>query len=650
MSLVVFEHVSLNLGGRSVLQDAGFRVSERQRIGVVGPNGSGKTTLLRLIAGVMQPDSGRVVVPQGTRVGYLPQDFELNSDTALLTYVLQSAPGKATLGEAIHASEQGLLDGALDEEQTMQVAERLADLHARLAHLDAEYAEHHARAILTGLGFRPSDYDRSLREFSGGWKMRALLASLLFQKPDVLLMDEPTNHLDMPSVGWLGGFLKQYRGAFLLICHDREFLNEQIDRVLALEPDGLRSYAGNYDAFCVQREEERTVLENRARNLAREREKTEQFIDRFRAKASKASQVQSRVRALEKMQTVTVSQARKTIGFRFPPCTRSGDQVLRLEHVGKAYGDHTVLHDVNLTVRRSERIGLIGVNGAGKTTLLRMLAGELDVTRGAIHLGHNVQPSYYAQHHTEILNPADTIYDAVYAAKPDATITQVRTLLGAMLFSNDDVEKRISVLSGGERARVALARILIHCGNLLLMDEPTNHLDLDSSEALTEALQSYDGTLLFVSHNRRFIRTLATTIWNVADGTVVQYPGTLDEYLAQQSSPLTETASPANTASTSRGGSAAPRARETSPPRTTPRAQSQKRPDAEHRRRQKHIAELEQRIAQLERDQQARRAVLEDQSTYDDHERAMRLAHEFAEINQALEDVTEEWMRLQESE
>ena len=541
MSLVVFEQVSLGFGDKTIVHELDLRIGEGDRIGLIGANGSGKSTLLKLLVGEMKVDSGKITTARGLEVGWLPQDIALTGGRSLIEFVLASVPGRELLDATIIETEAALAQvqaevesGARPVEDTelMDLAIRIADLHERLTHFEMHYSEHEALKILSGLGFAPSDYVRDLAEFSGGWKMRAVLASLLFQRPDLLLLDEPTNHLDMPSVAWFGDFLSKYRKSFVLICHDREFLDEQIDRVVSFEPEGVRQYRGNYVAYRKQREEEEIVLENKARNLSREREKTEEFINRFRAQANKAKAVQSRVKALEKMDDVVLFERRKVMHLAFPPCERTGHEVVKIHGLEKAYGDHVVFPSLDLSVQRGDKIGIIGINGAGKTTLLRMIAGEIPLDAGSLEIGHKVTPGYYAQHHAESLHRELTVFQEVALQDPEAGQTRVRSILGAFLFSGDDVDKKIAVLSGGERARVALAKLLIKPGNLLLMDEPTNHLDLESSESLAESLTRYDGTLLFVSHNRSFVRTLATKIWNVHDGIVEIYPGTLDEYLA----------------------------------------------------------------------------------------------------------------------
>ncbi|MCA9608280.1 MAG: ABC-F family ATP-binding cassette domain-containing protein, partial [Myxococcales bacterium] len=494
---------------------------------------SGKTTLLRLVAGDQSPDGGEVRTARGVRVGWLPQDIEIEGGRTLLDLCTGSVPGRAEIEAELGRAEAAYTEilEAGDEEEVMDAAARLADLHERIAHFETTFSEHEAKRILAGLGFTDADHGRDIGEFSGGWKMRAVLASLLFQRPDVLLLDEPTNHLDMPSVAWFSAFLQTYRRPFVLISHDREFLNEQINRVVSLEVEGVRQFSGNYEQYVVQRAEEEVILENKATNLEREREKAMEFITRFRAKASKAKAVQSRIKALEKMESVETYRKRRVMSFSFPKTDRPGHEIVRVEHLRKAYGDHVVLPDVSLTVYRGDRIGIIGPNGAGKTTLLKLIAGEIQPSGGAIEIGHKVTPSYYAQHHAELLHEANTVYDEAAEVNRELGQTRVRTVLGSFLFSGDDVEKKVAVLSGGERARVALAKLLLDPGNLLLLDEPTNHLDLESCESLVETLDTYDGTMIFVSHNRALVRKLATKIWAVEGGEVTEYPGNLDDYM-----------------------------------------------------------------------------------------------------------------------
>jgi ATP-binding cassette subfamily F protein 3 len=660
VSLVVLDNVSLAFGGQPIVDRVGLRVGAGDRIGLIGPNGSGKTTLLRLIAGEQEPDQGAIKRAARVRIGYLPQELAVAGGRALLDFVLSSVPGRGELDQALAECEAALeaAQGGGDEEALMALAEQIAALHERLDHFERFYTEHEAARILAGLGFVTADHRRDLAEFSGGWQMRAVLAALLFQQPDLLLLDEPTNHLDLPSVAWFGGFLKAYQRAFFLISHDREFLNEQVSRVVSFEMEGVRQYSGDYEQYVRQRAEEEEVLENQAKNIQREREHMQRFVDRFRAQANKARAVQSRVKALEKLDDVETFQRRKVMRFSFPPTARAVGEVVRIEGLRKAFGDHVVFPGLDLVIRRGEKIGIIGVNGAGKTTLLKMIAGELRPDSGHIKIGNNVTPGYYAQHHADTLHREWTAYEEVSRANPDALISRVRAVLGAFLFSGDDVDKPVSVLSGGERARVALARLLINPGNLLLMDEPTNHLDLESSESLAQSLTTYDGTLVFVSHNRSLIRRLATVIWNVEDGTVEPYRGTLDEYLHSQRL-RREAAGAGVAASGAEPGAEAPAAAGGSAEAADDGAARSSRADERERKRreaelrnrryqvlgpkQKLVEQLERRITKLEEEQKQRAGELSDPAVYADEKRRNRLLGDYQAATAKLEELTGRW-------
>ncbi|MCY1063059.1 ABC-F family ATP-binding cassette domain-containing protein [Nannocystis sp. SCPEA4] len=663
MSIVVFENVSLGFGKKTIVEALNLRIGREDRIGLIGPNGSGKSTLLRMLANEQGTDRGQIRYARGVRIGYLSQDLKLGGGQTLTSFVVGSVPGRAELERQLAEAEREMAaaEQGGDEETMMTAAERLADAHTRAADFDTQYTEHEALRILAGLGFQPEDATRDLDEFSGGWKMRAVLASLLFQQPDLLLLDEPTNHLDLPSVAWFAAYLKRYRRAFVLVSHDREFLNEQIDRVVSFETEGVRQFSGDYEGYKRQRAEEEVVLENKAKNLAREREKTEQFIERFRAQANKAAAVQSRIKMLEKMEEVRLFERRQVMSFGFPPCERTGNESLRVDGLRKAYGPRVVLDGVDLSVRRGEKIGIIGVNGAGKTTLLRTIAGELQPDGGSITFGNKIKVGYYAQHHADALRSERTVFEEVAAVDPSAGQTRVRTILGAFLFSGDDVEKPIRVLSGGERARVALAKLLLKPGNLLLMDEPTNHLDLESSESLAESLKTYDGTLLFVSHNRSFVRALATRIWDVEGGKVETYPGTLDEYMDSSRRRREGESTPTRAPAPARALEHAPKGRSEQTGRNdkvqTDRAEPPK-PGREARRREaerrsernrllgplrKRVTAMEGEIATLEAEQRRRSALLADPATYADNARRSELLDGYRRDATALEELTARW-------
>jgi ATP-binding cassette subfamily F protein 3 len=650
MSLLVIEDAHLSFGGQTVFDGLGLRIAEGDRIGLIGPNGSGKTTLLRVIAGEQAVDTGLVQRARRLRIGYLPQDIAVAGGRPLAEFVLASVPGRASLdtelSEVEAELEAGHRGGALGDDEAMELAARIADIHERIDHFEQFFAEHEALRVLAGLGFRADERTRDIGELSGGWKMRAVLASLLFQRPDVLLLDEPTNHLDMPSVAWLSGFLQRYARAFVLISHDREFLDEQVARIASFEPEGFRQYSGNYAQYERQRAEEEQILHNQARNQERERERLERFVERFKAKASKARQAQSKAKQLARLDPIEIVPTRQTMRIRFPDIPRTVSEVVRVEGLRKAYGDHVVFPGIDLHVQRGEKIGIIGPNGAGKTTLLRMLAGEIPHDGGTIRIGSDVTVGYYAQHHADTLRADATAFEEVAAANRAASITQVRSLLGAFLFKGDAVDKPVAVLSGGERARVALARLLIKPGSLLLMDEPTNHLDLASSEALAESFVEYGGTLVFVSHNRSLVRKLATRIWNIEDGAVETYPGTLDEYMYSCRVRLEQGGSqPApGPAAAADAAAAAPRTRRDED-------KQRKRREAEERQRrsrvigplQKKVDELEARIAALEAEQAERSALLSDAGVYADAARRDGLLRAFREGQDKLDELGARW-------
>jgi ATP-binding cassette, subfamily F, member 3 len=649
MSLVVLDEVSLFFADRMIFDAASVRLGHGDRIGLIGPNGSGKTTLLKVIAGEQEVDDGKVTRANGVRIGWLPQDLAIAGGRSLIDMILSSVPGRAELDGRLAAAEAELEDAArsgAEEAVLLDAAADIAELHDRIDHFERFFGEHEALTILAGLGFSPGEETRDIGEFSGGWKMRGVLAGLLFQRPDVLMLDEPTNHLDMPSVAWFSDFLKRWNRCFLLISHDREFLNEQITRVVSLELEGIRTYPGNYEKYLEQRAEEETILAGKAKNLAAERERLTSFINRFRAQANKAKAVQSRVKWLEKMESVETYQKRGVMRFSFPPTSRTVADVIRVEGLKKAYGEHVVFPGVDLTVRRGEKIGIIGVNGAGKTTLLRMLAGELPHDAGQIRIGNGVEVGYYAQHHADTLDLGATVYEVVQRAAPDTPPARVRSILGAFMFSGDDTDKPVKVLSGGEKARVALARLLVAPGNLLLMDEPTNHLDLASSESLAASLGTFDGTLVFVSHNRSLIRTLATKIWNVEDQRVEIYPGTLDEYMYSMAQRRIAIATAENAPRRDvRGAVPAPAVKS----RDDDKARKRREAEARQKRSvklgplEKSVAQLEERISVVEAEQKARSAELADPSVYDEAPRRNKLLSDYQAASDKLEELTARW-------
>ncbi len=480
--MIALETVSKGYGGQELLRECSWRVGRGERIGLVGPNGAGKTTLCRILAGVEEPDEGRVHLDSGVTVGYLPQEVAGGIDRTVLAEALS---GFDEVWE-LEAELERLAEAMARPDADPGLTDRYGEVQHRFEALGGYRLEAEAKMILGGLGFAPAGLHRPLGEFSGGWRMRAALARLLLLRPDLLLLDEPTNHLDLESLGWLENFLASYDGSVVIVSHDRYFLNRMVTSIAELAAGEVEVYPGDYDHFLVEREARRALIEARARNQAKRIEEIERFIDRFRYKATKARQVQSRIKMLEKVERIEMDGDARKIHFRFPQPPRTGRIVMRLDGVRKAYGDNVVYAGVNFTAERAERIALVGVNGAGKSTLLKMLAGVLPPDAGERALGAHVEVHYYAQHQLDALDPAHTVLEEIEGAAPDATHTRLRTILGSFLFGGDAVDKRVAVLSGGEKARLALAKMLVRPAALLCMDEPTNHLDLASKEVLEE--------------------------------------------------------------------------------------------------------------------------------------------------------------------
>jgi ATP-binding cassette subfamily F protein 3 len=523
--VIQLEGVAKAYGGQHLFRDLTWRIGRGERIGLVGPNGVGKTTLCRILAGEEEPDAGRVTRDRGTTLGYLPQE-------------VAATPHGTVLGEALAGftevwaleREMAEVGAALETRPTETLTARYGELQHRFEALGGYRLETEAKAILGGLGFRATELERSLAEFSGGFRMRAALARLLLSRPSVLLLDEPTNHLDIESLAWLEGYLAAYDGTVVLVSHDRYFLNRLVTSIAELGASGLTLYPGDYDAYLVEREARRALREADARHQARRVQEIERFVERFRAKATKARQVQSRLKRLERMARIEVDAPDRHIRLALPAPPRTGRRVASLRGIHKAYGDHVVYAGVDLDVERGDRLALVGANGAGKSTLLRILAGVLPFDEGERVLGAHVAVHHYAQHQLDALHPDHTVLEELGEVAPEAADTRLRTVLGTFLFTGDAVDKKVGVLSGGEKARLALARMLVHPAALLCLDEPTNHLDLASRERLEAALEAFPGTLVFISHDRYFINRLATKVVEVAGGALTAYLGDYDDY------------------------------------------------------------------------------------------------------------------------
>jgi ATPase subunit of ABC transporter with duplicated ATPase domains len=522
--------------GRQILfVDASFQLNPGETVGLVGPNGSGKTTLFRLITGEEAPDDGDISIPKKLTVGYFRQDVEENSGRSVLD---EAILGSGRVGDLHHELERlhHAMTGPEQAGDMERILARFGEVQEEYEHLGGYALEAQAREVLHGLGFDDERMDADIGTLSGGWKMRAAMARVLLSKPDVLLMDEPTNHLDIESIVWLERFLKSRSGALLMTSHDREFMNRIVTKIAEIDDGEITMYSGNYDFY----EREREIREaNREAAYARQQAmlaKEQRFIDRFAAHAAKAAQVQSRVKALEKIEKIELPKRRRVVQFDFRTPPRSGEQVAVLEDVTKAFGRRIVHDRVNLTIRRGERWCVMGKNGAGKSTLLKMVAGHLAPDRGQIRLGASLKMGYFAQQSLDLLNPDLTVEEQLREDFPNESIGALRNLAGAFQFSGEDVDKKIRALSGGEKTRLVLARMLLDPPNLLVLDEPTNHLDLATKEMLLEALKEFAGTMLFVSHDRAFLRRLSNRVLELGgeSGTEAQphvYPGSYTEYV-----------------------------------------------------------------------------------------------------------------------
>lgn len=529
-AVISFSNISKQYGRQILFVETNFQLNPGDKVGLVGPNGSGKTTLFRMIVGEESPEEGEVSVPKKLTVGYFRQDVEEMSGRSVLDEAIAGSGRLGDLHHELESLQQAMSDpdkaGEMD-----QILTRFGEVQEEYDHLGGYGLESQAREVLHGLGFDDRRIDGDVGDLSGGWKMRVAMARVLLGRPDVLLMDEPTNHLDIESIIWLESFLKSLPSALFMTSHDREFMNRIVTKIAEIDDGEITVYAGNYEYY----EKERAIREaNREAAYARQQAmlaKEQRFIDRFAAHAAKAAQVQSRVKALDKIEKLELPKKRKLVDFDFRQPPRSGDKVVMVEDIHKAYGDHVIYDGFSMTMQRGERWAVMGANGAGKTTLLRMIAGAMEPDSGTVRIGASVQMGYFAQQALQVLNPELTVWEQLQNDFPKESVGAIRSLAGAFQFSGDEVDKKIRFLSGGERSRLVLARMLMYPPNLLVLDEPTNHLDLATKDMLIKALRDFEGTMVFVSHDRSFLRGLGTRVLELAGGEPLLFPGTYIEYV-----------------------------------------------------------------------------------------------------------------------
>ena len=667
--MIQLSGLTKRFGERVLLDNVTWQVSAGERVGLCGPNGAGKTTLLRMLAGLDDPDTGRIIKPSDLTIGYLPQDGLEHAGRTLADEVSQAFKPLLDARDEISQIEHQLADESLPDGEHERLLVRYHDLSEFFQHEEGHSIDLRVTQVLDGLGFSRADHAKPAEAFSGGWQMRIALAKLLLTRPGLLLLDEPTNHLDLDARNWLEEYLTAYPHPVILVSHDRYFLDAVVTKIADLSLRTITDYVGSYSKYLVEYDARMERLRKSKQEQDDEIARMKAFIDRFRYQATKAAQVQSRIKMLDKVEIIEVPPERKRVHFTFPSCPKSGRTVLELTNVHKAYGDVVVFRDLSLLIERGDRIALVAPNGAGKSTLMRMLSGAEAPDSGSRREGHQVVMQYFAQDEANRLEPTRTVYQTLESDSPVGMVPMIRNILGGFLFAGDDIYKKAGVLSGGERTRLAVARMLLRPANTLLLDEPTNHLDLDSKDVLLDALADFGGTLIFVSHDRYFVDRLATKIIEVGHGGAVVYPGTYAEFLwskaqkdAAAAAPKAAPPAPAKPAAAT---STASPARKNDAPAATKAApaaapapasyEDKKKADAEARKkrraeedRQKRVSELEARIAAHELEIKELEGQMASPDFYNDRAAADRAVVRHQTLMWEVGDLMNTWESLQE--
>lgn len=641
--MISVDQLNVEFGTRPLFHDVSYVINDHDRIALVGKNGAGKSTMLKIICGMQKPTSGTIGIPNECEIGYLPQVMKLSDDTTVIEETRKAFSGRNKMQEELKKMEQEMADRTdYDSDSYMQLVERFTQEHERFQLMGGENYEADIERTLTGLGFDRTDFDRPTREFSGGWRMRIELAKILLRKPDVLLLDEPTNHLDIESIQWLEQFILNSPAALLLVSHDRAFINNITNRTIEITCGHIEDYKVPYDKYLVLRQERREQQIRAWQNQQKEIADAKAFIDRFRYQATKAVQVQQKVRQLEKIVPIEIDEVdNKVMHLKFPPCLRSGDYPVICDDVEKAYGNHTIFSHVDLTIKRGEKVAFVGKNGEGKSTLVKCIMGEIPFA-GKLKIGHNVEIGYFAQNQAQMLDESLSIYDTIDEVATGDMRLKINDLLGAFMFGGEVSEKKVKVLSGGERSRLAMIRLLLEPVNLLILDEPTNHLDMPSKDVLKEAIKAFDGTAIIVSHDRDFLDGLVSKVFEFGGGKVKEHLGGVYDWIRSQNN--------AETVSLSKSASVV----ETPvKPAESPTTEQVERVEsyAEHKERQKKmskvkkaIADAEKKIAEMESRLKELDTLLMDPKNACD----MKLVTEYTTTKDALDKENDRWMELSE--